>query len=69
MIDLKLPSMTCGHCVAAVRRTIAQCDPHAQIDIDLPNQRVRIASGVAADILKHALREEGYPPADETGSA
>jgi copper chaperone len=69
MIDLKLPTMTCGHCAATVRRTIAQCDPHAQIDIDLPGQRVRIESEVAADALKHALREEGYPPADESGAA
>lgn len=63
MIELTLPTMTCGHCVKAVTRTVRQVDPAAVPQIDLPAQRVRIESALPAAAFAKALADEGYAPA------
>ena len=63
MIELTLPTMTCGHCVKAVTATVQQVDPAAQLDIDLPAHRVRIQSAQAEQTFRNALAEEGYEAA------
>jgi copper chaperone len=63
MIELTLPDMTCGHCVKTVTRTVQQLDATAQLQIDLPTQRVTISSALPAEAFKAALTDEGYPPA------
>jgi copper chaperone len=63
MLELTLPDMTCGHCVATVKRTVAALDPNAQIDIDLPSHHVRIQTQADAEQVRKALEEEGYPAA------
>ncbi len=60
MIELTLPTMTCGHCVKAVTATVTQVDPDARLDIDLPAHRVRIQSTQAEQVFRTALAEEGY---------
>lgn len=61
MIELTLPDMTCGHCVATVQRTVQQIDPQARVEVDLPAQRVKIDSRASEEQLRLALEEEGYP--------
>jgi copper chaperone len=63
MIELTLPTMTCGHCVQAVTRTVQRVDPAATPQIDLATHRVRIESLLAADAFARALADEGYAPA------
>ncbi|HEY0856139.1 MAG TPA: heavy-metal-associated domain-containing protein [Albitalea sp.] len=63
MIELTLPTMTCGHCVRTVTETVRQVDAQAQVDIDLPQQRVRIDSQRPAEDFRRALAEEGYAAA------
>jgi copper chaperone len=63
MIELTLPTMTCGHCVETVKRTVRQLDAAATVDIDLPTHRVRIESSQPRETLKAALAEEGYAAA------
>lgn len=63
MIDLKLPAMTCGHCVQTVTRTVQAVDPAATVEVDLPTHRVRIDSALDAGPFRAALAEEGYAPA------
>lgn len=63
MIELTLPTMTCGHCVKAVTETIRRVDAGAQVDIDLPTHRVRIESTQPAEPFRAALAEEGYAAA------
>ena len=63
MIELTLPTMTCNHCVQTVTRTVAQVDPAAKAQVDLPAHRVRIESAKPADAFAKALAEEGYAPA------
>ena len=44
MIELTLPTMTCGHCVKAVTAAVQQVDAAAKLQIDLPTHQVRIES-------------------------
>jgi copper chaperone len=60
MIELTLPTMTCGHCIKTVTRTVQQLDPVATVEIDLPTHRVRIGSQHDAQAFRAALAEEGY---------
>jgi copper chaperone len=63
MIELTLPTMTCGHCVRTVTETVQRVDAGAQLKIDLPAHQVRIESNVPAATFMAALTEEGYAPA------
>lgn len=63
MIELKLPTMTCGHCVKVVTETVRRIDGDARLMIDLPTQRVQIESPKAPETFAAALAEEGYAPA------
>jgi copper chaperone len=60
MIELKLPTMTCGHCVRTVTETVQAVDAQAKVDIDLPARRVRIQSQQPQEAFERALAEEGY---------
>ena len=63
MIELTLPTMTCGHCVRSVTAAVQQVDPAARLQIDLPMHRVSIESDLPAERFSAALSEEGYAPA------
>jgi copper chaperone len=63
MIELKLPTMTCGHCVRTVTQTVQAVDADAKVEIDLPTQRVRIQSLQPMEAFTRALADEGYAPA------
>ena len=62
MIELKLPTMTCGHCVRTVTETVQAVDAQAKVDIDLPAQRVRIESQQPKEAFARARADEGYAP-------
>ena len=63
MIELTLPTMTCGHCVRTVTETVQRVDGAAKVDIDLAAHRVRIESATPERAFADALAEEGYAPA------
>jgi len=52
--------MTCGHCVKAVTRALQEQDPQAEVEVDLAARQVRVNSGLAAEQVLAAIREEGY---------
>jgi len=60
MIELTLPTMTCGHCVKTVTAAVQQVDAAAKLQIDLPTHQVRIESTRSAADFERALAEEGY---------
>lgn len=62
-LELTLPDMTCGHCVKSVTATVQKLDPTATVQTDLATHQVRIDTTLAADAVKAALAEEGYPAA------
>jgi copper chaperone len=63
MIELTLPSMTCGHCVRAVTQAVKAVDEQAEVQVDLQAHRVTIESSEPAERFRQALAEEGYEPA------
>ena len=63
MIELTLPTMTCGHCVRTVTDTVQRVDALATLTVDLPTHRVVIESSQPAERFTLALTEEGYAPA------
>ena len=63
MIEMTLPTMTCGHCVRSVTDMVQRIDPQATLQIDLPSHRVRIESAQPEAVFAAALAEEGYAPA------
>jgi len=63
MIELQLPTMTCGHCVRTVSETVQRIDAQAKVEVDLPAKTVRIQSQHDREAFVRALSEEGYAPA------
>ncbi len=63
MIELTLPTMTCGHCVKTVTATVQRVDPQAGLTIDLPTHQVKIESTLPQPVFEQALAEEGYAAA------
>ena len=62
MLELSIPSMTCGHCVSVVTRAIKQADPLAKVDIDLASHRVRVETAADRASIESAVTEAGYAP-------
>jgi copper chaperone len=63
MLELTIPTMTCGHCVRTVTETLKRLDPQADVQIELTTHRVRIESTQPEPAIRAALGEEGYAPA------
>lgn len=56
-----IPGMTCGGCISAVTRAVQKLDPHAQVESDLENRRISVASDKSTISLLTALENAGYP--------
>ena len=63
MIEMTLPTMTCGHCVRTVTETVQRVDRQATVQIDLPSHKLQIESTQPAQAFAAALTDEGYAPA------
>jgi copper chaperone len=66
-IKLKVPDMSCGHCVAAIETAIKRVDAKAVVQIDLAQREVRVQTAASEQSVRDALTQEGYPPAHATG--
>lgn len=63
MLELTLPTMTCGHCVGVVTKAIKQADAQASVEIDLASHRVRVETAADREVIVSAVNEAGYAPA------
>ncbi len=63
MIELSLPTMSCGHCVRSVTEAVLRLDPQARVEVDLEARRARIETSQPVEAVRAALAEEGYAPA------
>lgn len=61
MYELQVEGMSCGHCVGAVTRSVQEVDASAQVDVDLSQQKVKVASKAPLEDVKAAIVEAGYP--------
>jgi len=63
MVLLRVPGMTCEHCVAAVRREISMVAGVTSVDIDLASKNVAV-HGLHLDpaAVHAAVEKAGYEP-------
>ena len=54
--------MTCGHCVARIRKAVSALDPAAKIEAELASRTVRIDGDGTGDDYAAAIRDAGYSP-------
>lgn len=61
VLNLVVPGMTCGHCVAAVTEEVSKVSGVAHVAIDLDTKLV-VVTGTALDesLIRDAIREAGY---------
>ena len=60
MDSFEVNGMSCGHCAAAVTRSIQQKDPAAQVKVDLAQGTVAVSSTLARNLVAQAIEEAGY---------
>ena len=62
MIELKVPDMTCGHCASTITKAVKELDASAQVEVSLPEHRVRVESKASKEALVRSIAEAGYTP-------
>jgi copper chaperone len=60
MLTLKVPDMSCGHCVASIESAVKAVDPGAKVRADLATQTVVVESTSEPGPLTEAIRAAGY---------
>lgn len=60
MIDFKIPSMSCGHCVGVITKAVKANDPQAEVRIDLPNHMVHVETTRGREETAKVLANAGY---------
>ena len=56
-----VPDMSCGHCVNAITRAIADADPAATVAADLEHRRITVTGGsLDAEALRAIIADAGY---------
>jgi len=61
MYSFDVSGMSCGHCAAAVTRSIQSLDQAAEVRVDLAQHRVEVESRLERDKVAEAITEAGYP--------
>jgi len=62
MIEMNVPDMTCGHCIATIRKAVSGIDQGATCNVDLEAKRVTVGSVLPPSDFVEALEEVGYSP-------
>lgn len=63
MISFNIPSMSCGHCVGVITKSVKAADPAAEVEIDLPNHNVQVETTHTREAMAATLTKAGYAPA------
>jgi len=69
-VTLAITGMTCGHCVAAVKRALAAVPGVREVEVTLSPQRAVVScdpSKTTVEMLTKASAEEGYPSSATAG--
>lgn len=56
-----VPDMSCGHCVAAIRSSLAAADGTAVVATDLAAREVSVTTMLDAAAVAAILQTAGYP--------
>lgn len=60
-MELKVPDMSCGHCKAAIEKTILALDPGASLTFNMEQRQVTVDTASPLEVLQSALTQAGYP--------
>ena len=69
-VTLAITGMTCGHCVAAVKKALATVPGVEAVEVTLAPPRAAVAydpSRTTVEMLTKATAEEGYPSSAAAG--
>ncbi|MHA6326917.1 heavy-metal-associated domain-containing protein [Roseivivax sp. CAU 1753] len=55
-----VPDMSCGHCTAAIEKSVVAADPAATVTCALPDRTVTVESALSAHDVAAAIRTAGY---------
>jgi len=62
-LTLRVPDMSCGHCVASVSDAVRQVEGVADVSVDLEAKRVDVeGEGLELAPVAQAIRNAGYEP-------
>lgn len=61
MIEIQVEGMTCGSCVARVKRAVQSVDGAAEVNVEMKTQTVRVTTTANIDAVKSAVTDAGYP--------
>jgi mercuric transport protein len=69
-VTLEVTGMTCGHCVAAVKKSLSAVPGVGEVDVTLSPPQARVSydpSKATVEVLTKATAEEGYPSSPAVG--
>ncbi|MBS3650055.1 heavy-metal-associated domain-containing protein [Pseudaminobacter sp. 19-2017] len=61
MLKLKVPDMSCGHCVASVTKAVQSIDAAASVNVDVSSRTVEVETTAELARVSQALEAAGYP--------
>lgn len=66
-ITLKVPQISCGHCVNNIKRELLEIRGIHEVSGNVEKKQIEVTFGPPAelDTIKETLREIGYPPLEE----
>lgn len=62
MSTYKVEKMSCGHCAAAIEKSVRAIDPGANVACDLQSKRVDVSSALDDTAIAAADRAAEYEP-------
>ncbi len=57
--ELRVPGMSCAHCVSTIERAVGSVDGVASVSVDLDDKVVRVEGGDDS-VIRAALADAGY---------
>ena len=64
-----VPDMSCGHCKAAIERSVKDADGSARLEFDMENRVVSIETDLPAQRIAEALKAAGYDSSEAQQTA
>jgi copper chaperone len=66
-LTLKVPDMSCGHCVSSISGAVRGLPGVTEVNVDLERKLVEVdGDGVEVAPVEQAIREAGYEPEQQS---
>jgi len=59
-MEFHVPDMSCGHCTAAIEKSVVALDPQATVTTDLESRVVTIATSLPEAEIVQGIKSAGY---------